>query len=142
LGECKDFWCGASWFGEFGQQVLIGGAEAVGQLLWMTCTLCMGIESGVNVVEALSDWDAHIAGEMEKAEATAAIWEGGLPAIWGSIADPIIHNWENNPGNAFGHLYVDVATLAIPGAGVGVGLKGLRTLKVTEQAAVETADAA
>lgn len=70
---------------------------------------------------------------MAQAEALAALAQAGPDAWWHAVADPIVHDWENNPGHALGGTAVTVATVVIPG---GAALKGARAAKMAEEAAV------
>ena len=127
--QCEDVWCLYAWGFNAQGQVVGGIAEGLGELALMLCTTCQAIQ-------ALSDWDAHI----ERTAAGITLLQAGPDAWYQAIVVPYVHNWENNPGNAAGHLYVDIASIAIP-AGAGVALKGARVAAKAAEAAQKAARA-
>jgi RHS repeat-associated protein len=126
-----NMWCLWSWGFGGSVQALGGFGEGLVDFVLFTTGIPMLIESVQEGYQAVTDWDGYSAKKQAERDAMWGVVTGG-PEAWGkAFIDPIVDEWENNPGHLVGGATFTTATFIVPGAGE---IKALRGVKGLEQA--------
>jgi hypothetical protein len=119
-------WCLYSWGFGAGMQAVGGCAEGLVDLVVFTTGIPMLVESVQDGYQAVTDWDGYAAKKQAERDTMWGIVTGG-PEAWGhAFVDPIVDEWENNPGHLVGGATFTAATFIVPGAGEIRALRGVK----------------